>query len=167
MSRNRCFSTLAIFLTLIFIKIDLLAITDEDMIKKSVIGYNMTLIESAKNPEFLKNFDDRKKLERFADRKVAQKLFIWIKSWHENNLYMDARLKDISFGKIVSKKGNVSVITDEVWLYRYFRVIGKNRIEEAYPPAKKIYKVKYTLKREKDSWKITNIDVFSEKEEKL
>ncbi len=141
--------------------------SDIDLIKKSIIGYNMQLITAAKDEHFLKSFDDMKKFERFADKRVAQKLYIWIKSWHENNLYMDARLLDITFGKIVPKNNRVDVVTDEVWLYRYFRLINENEKREAYSPAKKLYKVKYSLEKRGKRWKIVSIDIFYENEQKL
>lgn len=140
---------------------------DDAKIKKVIISYNFMLIDAAKDPDFLRKFEDKKKFEKYANERVAQKLFIWIKSWQENNLYMDAKLLDISFGKVVKKGNEAEVLTDEVWVYKYFRVIGKNETKEAYPPAKKYYKVKYTLKKSRGEWKIAKIDVFYEKEHKL
>ena len=161
-------SVIKTFLLLAIVSLSLKAGTNDiDKIKKSVIGYNMQLIEAAKNEAFLESFDDIKKLERFAEKRVAQKLYIWIKSWHENDLFMDARLLDITFGKIVPKNGTADVITDEVWLYRYIRHKSVNEKKEAFPPAKKHYKVKYSLKKSDKGWKITSIDVFFEKEESL
>ncbi len=136
-------------------------------IKETILSYNGALIEAAKNPSFLKDFGDERKFEPFAAKRVAQKLYIWIKSWHENNLYMDAELVKIAFGKIEPKGERAEVLTDETWKYRYFRHIDVNRTAEAWPRAEIYYKVKYTLRFKNGKWKIEDIKVLSEKERKL
>ena len=136
-------------------------------ITETIISYNRALIDAAKNPDFLKDFGDERKFEPFAEKRVAQKLYIWIKSWHENNLYMDAELIEIMFEKIELKEGKAEVLTDETWKYRYFRHIDVNRTAEAWSPAKIYYKVKYVLRFKNGKWKIEDIKVLSEKERKL
>ncbi|BBG66105.1 hypothetical protein NNO_1402 [Hydrogenimonas sp.] len=139
----------------------------ENRIENTILSYNRALIEAAKDPNFLKDFSDKSRFEPFAEEKVAQKLYIWIKSWHENNLYMDAELLEIEFEKvdITDKKAEVS--TREIWKYRYFRHVDINRTTEAWPPAKIYYKVKYLLNFTDGNWKIESIKVLSEREEKL
>ncbi len=136
-------------------------------IEETILSYNRTLIEAAKNPSFLEKFSDKQKLEQHAEKRVAQKLYIWIKSWHENNLYMDAELVKIAFEKIEPKGERAEVLTDETWKYRYFRHIDVNRTAEAWPRAEIYYKVKYTLRFKNGKWKIEDIKVLSEKERKL
>ncbi len=140
---------------------------DESRIKETIISYNRALIEAAKNPDFLKDFGDERKFEPFAEKRVAQKLYIWVKSWHENNLYMDAKLLKIVFENIKLKEKKAEVLTDEIWKYRYFRHIDINRTAQAWPPAKIHYRVKYNLLFKNGKWKIEKIKVLSEKEQKL
>ncbi len=136
-------------------------------IKNTIIAYNKALIEAAKDPTFLQNFDDAKKFDPFAEKDVAQKLYIWIKSWHENNLYMDAELLKISFRKQQIEGDKASVATDEIWKYRYFRHIDINKTVEAWQPVKVYYKIEYRLAKKHGTWKIAKIKVLSEKEEKI
>ena len=140
---------------------------DQNMVKETIISYNRSLIEAAKNPDFLKDFGDERKFEPFAEKRVAQKLYIWVKSWHENNLYMDAKLLKIVFENIKLKEKKAEVLTDEIWKYRYFRHIDINRTAQAWPPAKIHYRVKYNLLFKNGKWKIEKIKVLSEKEQKL
>lgn len=136
-------------------------------IRKTILSYNRTLIEAAKNPDFLKSFDDRRKFEPFAEKRVAQKLYIWIKSWHENNLYMDADLRSIDFKRIDIAGDQATAVTNEVWVYRYFRHLDVNETAEAYAPTKIEYRVRYSLANDSGRWKITKIDVLSETEQRL
>jgi len=159
---------IAPFLLIVFLLPSLTIASDERQeIKETILSYNHALIEAAKNPDFLKEFSDITKFETFADKRVAQKLYIWIKSWHENNLYMDAKLIEIKFEKIEPKTQRATALTDETWKYRYFRHIDANRTAEAWPPAKIYYRVEYALRFENGKWKIEKIKVLSEREQKL
>ncbi len=152
-----------LFISVLFPSLSI-ANDDKGRIKETIISYNRALIEAAKNPSFLKDFGDERKFEPFAEKRVAQKLYIWIKSWHENNLYMDANLVDIVFEKIDVENAEAEAVTDETWKYRYFRHIDVNRTAEAWPKAKIYYKVRYRLLSKNGKWKIENIKVLSEKE---
>ncbi|WP_200762556.1 hypothetical protein [Nitrosophilus alvini] len=155
------------FLFLFLFGSSLYANSDVEEIKNTVISYNNLLIKAAKNRDFIKNFDNKKIFEKEATPKVAQKLYIWIASWQENNLYMDATLLKIEFENINTQGSNAEALTDEIWRYRYFSYTPEGGIKEAYPPSKMYYKVKYTLTKDNGKWKIENIKVLSEKEERL
>ncbi len=149
--------------TIFFFCTPLIAKSEYESIKNTIISYNKTLIEAAKNPHFLKNFEDEHKLEKFAEKKVAQKLYIWIKSWHENNLYMNAKLQKIVFKKIEQKDDRAKVITDEKWEYTYLRHIDVNKTLQAWPSEKIDYSVRYELINKNGTWKIEKIGILSEK----
>ncbi|WP_457594483.1 hypothetical protein, partial [Hydrogenimonas sp.] len=64
-------------------------------------------------------------------------------------------------------KERATVVTDEEWVYRYFRHIDVNKTAEAFAPAKMLYRVRYSLVKSHGVWKIAKIDILSETEKSL
>ncbi len=129
--------------------------------------YNRNLIEAAADPSFTENFDNRRRLEECATKKVAQKLYIWIASWHENRLYMEAKLEKLELIRLNRSQDSAIAETKEIWIYRYKKIDSEGRVSAAHPPSKMEYLVRYTLKKFPKGWKIAQIKILHEKETPL
>ncbi len=148
-----------VFLTLIFTS-SLYCLSTKEAIKHTVLNYNQLIITSSKTDTLSKDFKDLKNFQKFASKQVAQKLYIWIKSWQESALFMDAKLLDINFTKVdIVNKEFAKVNTIEKWTYRYINGITK---KEAYPDSNVTYKMDYQLIKKDNNWIINNIKVISE-----
>jgi len=133
-------------------------------LQETIKLYNRILQEETRSERHTGITTFVRMLEDIADKKVAQKLYIWIQSWHENGLFMDAQLKKISFEKINIKGNKADVETREIWTYRYL----DRRINKVVLPDTKIfYRVLYRLEQNNGKWKIKEIKVLSEKKERI
>ncbi len=157
----------AIFLaSLILFALPLSASKIDLELKRAAKLYVNAVITASKSPEFLENFDDRQKLEEFATPKKAQKLFAWVKSWHEGNLYMDAKImKQVCRPSTLLQKMSRSMICDEEWSYRYLKHVARGEIEEIDKPIYVYYTIEYKFSNIDRSWKIDETDVLVEKKQ--
>lgn len=136
---------------------------DVEEIKNVVKMYNRIVIEESKNDRHRDIRTFIKMMEEIATHDIARKLYIWIQSWHENGLFMNARLENLSFEQVDVKDGKAEVTTKENWIYNYFdRRIGK----EVLSDREIFYRVKYTLKKVKNRWLLFRIKVLEEKQKK-
>ncbi len=133
-------------------------------IQEVIKTYNRILQEEARSERHRSITTFIKMMEDIADKKVAQKLYIWIQSWHENGLFMHADLKDIKFTKTDIKGDTAIAETREVWVYRY---IDRRINRVVLPDTRIIYTVRYTLYKKDGNWIIKEIKVLSEKKEKI
>ncbi|WP_187647999.1 hypothetical protein [Nitrosophilus labii] len=155
--------------SLLFLSVTLIANTDtEDIkdIKETILTYNQTIIKSAKKKDFIKVFKNMDFLKAVATEKISKKNYFWIAAWQENNLYMNASLDKIEFKKIVVNKNSAQAYTNEKWSYRYLNYLPNGKTKEAYPLTKIFYQVKYSLLKDNNRWKISGIDILSQKEKK-
>ena len=134
---------------------------DIKKIKEAIKMYNNIIIEESKTDRHRDIRTFVKMMQDIATKKVAQKLYIWIQSWHENGLFMDSKLKKLSFLKIKIDKQKARAITKEYWSYKYF----DRRINKVVKPETDIfYKVEYSLIKKDDKWLISKIKVLEEKQ---
>ncbi len=134
-------------------------LSDAEKIKESIVLYTKIIIDESKSDRHRDINAFVKMMEDIADHQIAKKLYIWIQSWHENGLYMDAKLKKIEFISIKVKGNTATAQTEELWKYRYF----DRRINRIVKPETEVfYQVMYYLERKRDNWVITKIDVIKE-----
>lgn len=128
-------------------------------LREHVIGYNQGIIKAAKT-------SDVAHLSSFVTETLLQKTMLWIKAYHDDNLFMEAIVNEIDFKDITpnKKEKSAEVITHETWRYRYINIKDK---KEVYPPTKVIYDVKYSFILLEERWVIKEIAVLSEHQEKL
>ncbi len=149
------FKSLLFISLLIVSTIDLQA--DEiEKIKSTITGYNNGIIYASKT-------DKSDHLKAYANEKIVMKFHLWLKSWHDNNLFMDAKIDDIAFKKIDFKDKKAIVITQEKWIYRYIDIKTKKEVQSK---TKIDYKMRYELSKPNLKWIIQKIDVLSEKKSK-
>ena len=148
-----------VFLILFFTS-SLYCFNTKEAIKHTILNYNQLIINASKTDTSSKDFKDLKNFQKFASKHIAQKLYIWIKSWQESALFMDAKLLDINFTKVnVVNKEFAKVNTVEKWTYRYINGITK---KEAYPDSNVTYNIDYQLINKNHSWIISKIEIISE-----
>ncbi len=149
----------ALFLALIC-TISLFALDTKEAAKHTVLNYNQLIINASKKHTASKNFEDLENFQKFASKKVAQELYVWIKSWQESDLFMDAKLLDLQFTKVdIVNKEFANINTTEKWTYRYINGVSK---KIANPDSNITYKMKYQLIIKDNNWIINNIKVISE-----
>ncbi len=124
------------------------ALTPQEVIRK----YNEGVITAARTSK-----SDH--LYQFADKKIVTKFHTWLKSWHDNNLFMDAKLKSIQFLKTDITNNHATITTSEEWTYRYIDI--KTR-QIAMPATAISYTIRYELTHEQGKWYIKKIDVINE-----
>jgi len=136
-------------------------IGDIEKIKQTVIAYNRIIVKETKTERHRDIRTFVKMMEDIAVPRVAQKLYIWIQSWHENGLFMDSKIKKLRFLDIKINKGKATAVTEEHWSYKYF----DRRINRIVKPETDIfYKVRYSLIKKDGSWLISEIKVLEEKQ---
>ncbi|MCK9373188.1 MAG: hypothetical protein M0P91_08315 [Sulfuricurvum sp.] len=131
--------------------------SEESMIRESVRQYTQGIIIASKK-------DRVEHMEPFATEKRAQKLMIWMKSWHENNYFMDSSIEKIDFGPIRIDKEKATVTTQERWRWRYIQIVTK---EVSQPWTQSDYAMQYNLVKIGPRWKVDDAKILSEKETPL
>ncbi|SNZ11274.1 hypothetical protein SAMN06265182_2037 [Persephonella hydrogeniphila] len=135
---------------------------DVEKIKESILTYNRIVMEESKKERHRDVRTFVRMMEDIAVPRIAQKLYIWIQSWHENGLFMDSKIKKIEFVKVKLAKNGAIALTEEWWKYKY---IDKRINKIVHPETDVFYRVEYRLKKRKDGkWLITKIKVLEEKQ---
>lgn len=133
---------------------------DKMLVKDTIMSYNKLLIEAAKtgNVEPLKDILSEKELS---------KLYFWIASWHDSDLYMDAKLKNIRFKSLKISGQTANVLTSEDWTYEYLSLKTKQIV---LPASDIYYEMEYILQRANNKadkkWIIKEINIKAERKEK-
>ncbi len=152
-----CIKTTLIALA-IFLMLPSYAFADEtEDIKKVVVAYNFGIVKMAKSSTI-------EHMVNIISKKRANKLHLWIKSWHDNNLFMDTSLPKMEFTNVNIGKGVAKVFVNEEWLYRYINIKTK---KITHPATRIIYTMKYELIKKNHGWIIDDVKTLSEKQEKL
>jgi len=133
-------------------------------IKEVIKIYNHTVIQASKSKNLPDIITFKNMMSDIAVGRVAEKLYIWIMSWHESNLYMDAKLLDIKFTNISVNGDTATAFTDEKWTYRYIDI---SRGVVAHPETEVRYKMRYDLVKNNDRWLIRKIKIISQDEKIL
>mgnify|MGYP000444998740 CR=1 FL=1 len=144
---------LSVFLSLL----PLHAGVSDAAIQRTIQQYNLGVIEAAKTGKV-------HQLYPYAKEEVVTKSYVWVMSWQENNLYMQAKIDSFAFKKIEVDKKHAKVTTNEVWTYRYYD--AKNK-KTAWPETRITYETEYLLFLHNRRWMIEKVTVISEKQEKL
>ncbi len=142
-----------VFSLFIATEVSLYASSDDANIRSTIVSYNKGIIEASKTGK-------TDHMLAFANEDIVKKFYLWVKSWHDNNLFMDADIIDINFNKIEIDGDKSSVITDEKWIYKYIDIKIRKEVLKKTNIA---YKMKYILAKEKERWIIQKIDVLAEK----
>ena len=142
---------------LILISPAVLSADETQAAKKVVIAYNYGIIQMAKKSTV-------EHMVNILSKEKAQKLHLWIKSWHDNNLFMDTSLQKLDFTNVNIGKGYAKVFTDEEWIYRYINIKSKR---VTHPTTRIKYKMRYELKKMEHGWVIDDTKVLSESQEIL
>ncbi len=143
-----------IFCLLITTQASVYANVVETSIEKVIVGYNQGIIKAARTSK-------TDHMKAYAKDDIVKKFHLWIMSWHDNNLFMDAKIVDINFKNIKVDGDKAFVITDEKWIYKYIDIKVR---KEVHKKTSIMYTMKYTLVKEDDKWVIQKIDVLSEKQ---
>lgn len=123
-------------------------------IKGVVASYNQGLIGAAKTGHVWP-------MRGLAAKGVLIKLYYWIAAWRDSGVYMDARLKDLSFDDISISGQTARALTSEHWVYEY-RNIKNGKI--AFPLTGVDYRMEYDLQKTLDgNWMIAGVKIKSEK----
>ncbi len=125
--------------------------SDRD-IKKVIISYNQGIIKAARTSK-------SEHMREFAKDEIVDKFHLWIKSWHDSNLFMDASMVDIVFKPVNYFDDRAEVVTDEEWIYKYIDIKLKKEVQKLTNIK---YSIKYTLSKDDSRWIISKIDVVSE-----
>ncbi len=125
------------------------------VIKDTVLRYNKMLIEAAKT-------GDVGPLKGILVQKESEKLYFWIASWHDSQVYMDGKIVNIHFNNITLSGNTAEVITSEDWIYEYRNLETGQSVQ----PASEIhYDMEYHLLKKDKTWIINEIKVKSEKKQ--
>lgn len=108
--------------------------------------------------------DNVEHMEPYTTEKRAQKLFIWFKSWHENNYFMDSAIERFAVESVKHDAKKATVTTKERWHYRYIHIVTK---EVTQPWTQIDYRMRYDLLKVGSHWKVDEAKVLSEKETPL
>lgn len=146
-----------VVLSLFLSFLPLYAGTSDAAIQKTITQYNLGVLEAVKTGKV-------HTLYPYAKEEVVTKIYVWIMSWQENNLYMQARIESLDFKKIEADQKHARVTTNEVWTYRYYDAKNKKM---AWPETRITYETEYRLFLHNRRWMIDNVRVISEKQEKL
>ena len=146
-----------VVLTLFFSLLPLYAGNSDAAIERTIQQYNIGVIEAAKTGKV-------HQLYPYAKEEVVTKIYVWVMSWQENNLYMQAKIDSFGFKQIEIDMKHAKVTTNEVWTYRYYD--AKNK-KTAWPETRITYETEYLLFLHNRRWMIEKITVISEKQEKL
>ncbi len=133
-----------------------------DEVMECIKRYNQALIKASAERGFGDRFEDKERLRECAGDEVAQKLFVWIASWHENGLYMEANVSSVEMLDFVEKDDSAVVTTKERWSYTYKKETPAGTMT-AHPLTRVEYEVRYRLKKSPSGWQITDIKVLSER----
>ncbi len=137
---------------------------DKEEIKEVIKMYNHMVIQASKSRRVPNILMFKDMMSDFTTGRVAEKLYIWIMSWHENNLYMDAKLLDIKFKNITINDKNSVAFTTEKWIYKYIDAVNN---VVAHPDTEVIYNMRYDLLKVDNKWKINKIKILSQNEKIL
>lgn len=124
------------------------------ILREQVVGYNQGIIKAAKTSKV-------EHLKAFLTEQLVEKTMLWVKAYHDDNLFMDAIINKIEFDSIKPDRPNKSAVvkTKEQWRYRYINIKDK---KEVHPPTKIFYEVKYTFILIKNQWIIKDVTVLNE-----
>ena len=126
---------------------------DTVLVKDTVMSYNKMLVDAAKTG----NVDA---LKGIATDALVTKLDHWIASWHDSNVYMDGKLKDVKFKNITISGQTAKALTEEDWIYEYKNL----ETRQSVLPASGIhYDMEYILLKKDNKWIINEIKVKTEK----
>ncbi len=137
---------------------------EEEKIKEVIKIYNHTVIQASKSRSLPDIVTFKNMMSDIAVGRIAEKLYIWVMSWHESNLFMDAKLIDIKYVDISIKDKTATVFTDERWTYKY---IDAAQGTVAHPETEIRYRMRYDLIKDKDKWLIKKIKIISQTERRL
>lgn len=127
---------------------------DKNKFKSLIVGYNHGIIKAAQKNKF-------EHLKEYLTEEIFYKTLVWIESYQDSNLFMDAILLNLDFKKFEKDIYTASIETSELWKYRYINTKTKEVIKK---PTKTEYKLKYFFILQKDGkWKINHIKIIEEK----
>jgi hypothetical protein len=148
-----CFLTVTLALTCLFSCAQIEKAKDSALVKDTIMSYNKLLIEAAKT-------GDTEPMKDILVQREREKLNRWIASWHDSDLYMDAKLKNITFKNVKVSGSTANVLTEEDWIYDYRNLKNKQIV---LPASGLFYEMECILRKKDNKWIITAINIKSEK----
>lgn len=125
---------------------------DVQAVKAAIMRYNQLVAEGYRK-------QNMNSLQEVTTKDQATKLYFHMSALGEGKLRMDSTLKDIQFTNIVfPKSGEATVETRETWDFTQSDMTsGKKYYEEK----DYLYVMGYTLKKNGNSWLVTNINTIA------
>jgi hypothetical protein len=149
---------------LIFLLFSTLKADDEyQKVKETVSMYQDMVITSSMSRQDLNNAEDLQAFEMILSQNLAQRLFVWLQAWHDDNLFMDAKVLNTDFKKVEVIQDKATVETEENWKFRYVSYISDKDVKEVEAPEKIYYNMHYNLVKVKGIWKIVEMQTLVEK----
>ena len=132
-------------------------VDDDKRIKDALLKYNYGIIKMTKS-------GNTKLLKDMLTQDVYFKLMVWADSWKFSNLAMVAHINDFRFSPIAYNENNATIKTMENWTFAYADLVKR---DYALKPLKIFYKMRYTLQKDGETWKIIAVknlkeEVFTE-----
>jgi hypothetical protein len=126
----------------------------KERLQSLVVGYNHGLIKAAQKNKF-------EHLKAYLTQQIYYKTLVWIESYQDSNLFMDALMLNVQFNEAVFHPHSASLQTKEVWKYRYINTKTKEVVKA---PEQITYTLKYHFVFLKNGqWKINHIKILDEK----
>lgn len=118
-----------------------------------IIGYNHGVIQASKKSKF-------EHLQEYLTQEIYHKTWVWLESYHYNNLFMDSLLLSLKFEDFKRQDYTATMDTNEVWKYRYV-FTKENKVVQN--PKEVEYKLRYYFILQRDGkWKINHIKILNE-----
>lgn len=100
-------------------------------------------------------------LDNYADPMEKQRVELYYLSLaQEQKIKLKVKMLDLKFKKVKINKNKAAVTTDELWENKYFKPgnpdtqVGSEKIT---------YEMTYNLKKTKDNWLVSNVEILKEK----
>lgn len=118
-----------------------------------IVSYNHGVIQASKKSKF-------EHLQEYLTQEIYHKTWVWLESYHYNNLFMDSLLLSLKFEDFKRQDYTATMDTNEVWKYRYV-FTKENKVVQN--PKEVEYKLRYYFILQRDGkWKINHIKILNE-----
>lgn len=119
-----------------------------------IVGYNHGVIQASKKSKF-------DHLQEYLTQEIYHKTWVWLESYHYNNLFMDSLLLSLKFKNFQRQEYTATMETSELWKYRYI-FTKENKVVQN--PKEVKYNLRYYFILQRDGkWKINHIKILNEK----
>ncbi len=144
-----------VFILLVLISSSFAKIEEgREVFQSLVVSYNHGKIKAAQKNKF-------EHLKEYLTSEIFYRTLIWIESYQDSNLFMDALLLNMKFNELKKENHTATLETVEKWKYRYINTKTKEIVKK---PQEVTYKLRYYFVLLKNGeWKINHIKILDEK----